>query len=522
MSLRGPRPRLASLAAGSLAAAFAALLVLLGSALPLRASDVTLPGPSDLCAAESGSTVTVRWASVTGADSYETRWAMVGGPEEVVDWSQETARTVSGAEDSMSSLATGTQWKVRVRAGVNAAFSTSSSELYFVVGEAAGCGSTGRGGLGNSEDRGDPGAGAATDTRLASLSIGGVDIGPFDSAKTSYRGEPDDLWTVRARAVRPDATVTIMPGDVDGDPSNGHQVDPQTVTEITVTVTSEDGLNSRDYRVRIERPTTPEQEAEDSAPTSEGTKPAKASELPPPRVSPGQVTVIGNTRSLGVSHRYDCRDDARHSLVGGWVDGTEVEMLGEGVGRCSGWFWAHAGDAGSWVRARFLVPSPAEALAMQAPPTRWIIGNTGGLGVSHRNVCLDAARLSVVGGLLDGAEVEVVETGTGLCAGWLGVRAGEVTTWVRARYVREYMPVPKWVIRNTGGAGVSHRNECDDGARLSAIGGWRDGTMVDVQAQGVGVCAGWLLVEAHDVTSWVRERYVERLSMPVVPATGGR
>ena len=403
MSLRGPGPRLASLAAGLLVAAFVALL---GSAPPLHASGDTLPGPTIVCATESGGVVTVRWAPVTGADAYETRWAMVGGPGEVVDWSQQTARTASGTEDSMSGLSTGTHWKVRVRGGADTTFSNFWSEIYFVVGQAPGCGSAG--------------GGAGT--------VGG-DGGTVGGARTVGRGA---------------ATVG------------------------------------------------------------------------------GEGTVIGNTRSLGVSHRYDCRDDARHSLVGGWVDGTEVEMLGEGVGRCSGWFWVRAGDVGSWVRARFLVPAPAEALAMDAPPTRWIVGNTGGLGVSLRDVCRDAARLSVVGGLLDGTEVEVMETGAGSCAGWFRVRADEVTTWVRAQYVREFVPVPRWVVSNTGGVGVSHRDECEDGARLSAIGGWRDATMVHVQAQGMGRCAGWLFVEAHDATSWVRELYIERLSLPVVPATGGR
>ena len=82
-------------------------------------------------------------------------------------------------------------------------------------------------------------------------------------------------------------------------------------------------------------------------------------------------------------------------------------------------------------------------------------------------------------------------------------------------------PPTRWVIGNSEGMGVSHRNVCADAARLSAIGGWRDGTMVEVQARGQGVCAGWLLIEADDVTSWARERYVVRLSAPVAPGTGG-
>ena len=63
-----------------------------------------------------------------------------------------------------------------------------------------------------------------------------------------------------------------------------------------------------------------------------------------------------------------------------------------------------------------------------------VIAGTGGIGVSHRNDCVDGARLHGFG-WADGELVEVVAEGDGRCAGWLQVRAGGVTSWVRERYL---------------------------------------------------------------------------------------
>ena len=157
-----------------------------------------------------------------------------------------------------------------------------------------------------------------------------------------------------------------------------------------------------------------------------------------------------------------------------------------------------------------------------------VIGNTGGDGVSHRSECSDEARVSEIGGWPDGTEVVLLEEGSGPCAGWLRVRAGGVTSWVREEYVVESSdgmaatPLAVLVIGNTGGEGVSHRNECSDDARVSEIGGWRDGTEVELLEEGSGPCAGWLRVQADAVTSWVREEYVVQsvAAAPSVPNVG--
>ena len=63
------------------------------------------------------------------------------------------------------------------------------------------------------------------------------------------------------------------------------------------------------------------------------------------------------------------------------------------------------------------------------------------------------------------------------------------------------------LIANTGGIGVSHRNDCADGARLPGF-GWAERDPVEVLGEGAGRCAGWLLVRADGVSSWVRDGYV--------------
>ena len=64
-------------------------------------------------------------------------------------------------------------------------------------------------------------------------------------------------------------------------------------------------------------------------------------------------------------------------------------------------------------------------------------------------------------------------------------------------------------IGNTDGDGVSLRDDCEDGARISAPGqGWPEGQEIEVVEVGSGRCEGWILAQAGDVASWVRVEYV--------------
>ncbi len=95
---------------------------------------------------------------------------------------------------------------------------------------------------------------AAIDARLASLTLLGVDIGEFAAAREEYEGvaaEGVTETTVMAEALQPRATVAIDPPDADEDAENGRQAAVADGSEITVTVTSEDGSRTRVYSVRI-------------------------------------------------------------------------------------------------------------------------------------------------------------------------------------------------------------------------------------------------------------------------------
>ena len=96
----------------------------------------------------------------------------------------------------------------------------------------------------------------AIDTRLASLSLSGVDIGEFDPGRTEYEGTVGDgvtETTVTAEALQRRTDVDIDPSDADEE-AEGHQVALQGVSEITVTVTSADGSRRRTYRVAFAPP----------------------------------------------------------------------------------------------------------------------------------------------------------------------------------------------------------------------------------------------------------------------------
>ncbi len=96
----------------------------------------------------------------------------------------------------------------------------------------------------------------ATIAQLASLSLSDIDIGEFSSDRLDYAAFDSrgiSVTTVNAKATQAGASVTIKPGDADGDPANGHQVILGTETEITITVASADGSRSKSYVVQVSK-----------------------------------------------------------------------------------------------------------------------------------------------------------------------------------------------------------------------------------------------------------------------------
>ena len=94
---------------------------------------------------------------------------------------------------------------------------------------------------------------AAIDTRLASLTLSGVDFGEFSPGQTEYVGVPADgvtETTLAAEAEQRGAMVVIEPAESD-EATDGHQAAVADGTEITVTVASADSSRTRVYRVRF-------------------------------------------------------------------------------------------------------------------------------------------------------------------------------------------------------------------------------------------------------------------------------
>ena len=238
---------------------------------------------------------------------------------------------------------------------------------------------------------------------------------------------------------------------------------------------------------------------------------APAGEEPPAedgQSGAGSHTVIGNTNGLGVSRRDDCRLEARVAGAQGWLEGTALTVLEQGTGRCAGWLLAEADGVTSWVDRRYVVEESGPL--PELPAAGGVIGHTGGLGLALRYDCRSDARVPHLTGWSDGTEVSILQAGSGRCAGWLRVRAQGAVSWVNERYVTGLLPLAAatWVVGNTGGLGVSHRASCSDDARIPAVDGWPDGTVVTVLWVGVGPCAGWLCVESDGAVSWVREAYL--------------
>lgn len=77
--------------------------------------------------------------------------------------------------------------------------------------------------------------------------------------------------------------------------------------------------------------------------------------------------------------------------------------------------------------------APTPRPTVSTPVEARYVGNTGGIGVSLRSDCTDAARIA--GGWADGTTLRLVETGSGRCAGWDLMALGTTESWVSARYL---------------------------------------------------------------------------------------
>ena len=83
----------------------------------------------------------------------------------------------------------------------------------------------------------------------------------------------------------------------------------------------------------------------------------------------------------------------------------------------------------------------------QQETTRYV-ANSGGVGVSHRSACEDAARVDGV--WPEGAELQIVLSDDANCADWTLLSDGTVTSWVRNKYLASAAPATAGGTASTG------------------------------------------------------------------------
>ncbi|MCY4391908.1 MAG: cadherin-like beta sandwich domain-containing protein [Chloroflexi bacterium] len=383
----------------------------------------------------------------------------------------------------------------------------------------------------------------AIDARLASLSLSGVEIGTFSPTVTSYRGVVEEVatTTVSAPAAQRRTTVAIEPADADP-ARRGHQVALQGLEAITVTVTSADRSRTRVYRVAFR----------------EEPRPAAACLLG--AVGEGFSLVVHSGGSLeelescardrSVAALYALREGAYVPYFPGapaFVNRPFAELFRAGVPATTPLVVAGTGP-----------PSASPALEIDDAEPSWsecLLGSNAsgysaavfeGGSIEDLAACALGRGVAALYALHSGDWVSYTPGAPGFAnrafhelfpAGLPPATPLVVTTDVPSPAAPAEEAVDEsrddspegtgsadntatnaeaeaeeqrsvLVVGNTGGDGVSHRNDCADNARLPRF-GWEDGTEVEVVAEGAGRCAGWLRVRADDgVMSWVREQFL--------------
>ncbi|MXY15732.1 MAG: hypothetical protein F4Y57_01665, partial [Acidobacteria bacterium] len=381
----------------------------------------------------------------------------------------------------------------------------------------------------------------AIDARLASLDLSNVVFGAFSPAVGEYRGVSHQgaaTTTVSATAMQAGASVAIEPPDADGNTRNGHQVALQGLDEISVTVTSADGSRTRAYRVRF---------AETQC--LRGAVAAGFSLVVSEGGGVDELEACARTRSVGAL--YALHEGAYISYILGapaFVNRPFHELFADGVPAFTPLIVSSEGPPSADPAASADPGLPwAQCLRGAVAPGFSAVVYEGG-SVEHLAACAlgrNVTALYVLDGgdwisyilgapefvnrpfrelfpggvpavtplIVSSPETPVATTG-GAAAGATAAASPAGTgddTPARTSASGEAAAAeqqPRLVIGNTGGVGVSHRNDCADAARLPRF-GWHDGTVVEVVSEGQGRCAGWLSVRAADgVTSWVREQYL--------------
>ena len=106
-------------------------------------------------------------------------------------------------------------------------------------------------------------------------------------------------------------------------------------------------------------------------------------------------------------------------------------------------------DATSAASAEATSNQPAWVTdSLEQQETTRYVANSGGVGVSHRSACEDAARVDGV--WPEGAELQIVLSDDANCADWTLLSDGAVTSWVRNKYLASAAPATAGGTASTG------------------------------------------------------------------------
>ena len=91
---------------------------------------------------------------------------------------------------------------------------------------------------------------------LSALTLSDINFGLFSSSRMTYTAvlpNGTTVTTIEATPTLKEASVEILPGDIDAEPENGHQAKVEDGSRIKVMVTSLDGDRTNEYTVEIKQ-----------------------------------------------------------------------------------------------------------------------------------------------------------------------------------------------------------------------------------------------------------------------------
>ncbi len=169
---------------------------------------------------------------------------------------------------------------------------------------------------------------------------------------------------------------------------------------------------------------------------------------------------------------------------------------------------------GEWCSSARVIVG-AVAVALVALACGGGTGDTSEGGLAERIAALEVAAVETPSPSPQPVATDLPPTGTPTAAPAPSPQAPRPLPTVAAT-AETVMPPQVRYVSDTGGSGVSHRDDCRETARTGQA-GLSEGQRVLREARGIGRCDGWSLVRASGRASWVRTGYLSEAPLQVTP-----